>query len=789
MTTIKTKIAANGTALYYVDGKRVSRDVAIEAATVNRNGNPFNVIFYAYNTSVGNFTEQTVSVNKLAINLRRESHTRDIVFNVEVNGTRIKSFCGFKTDADKVKQAKKDASLFVDKIVAAYIADAYGVNIVDDFSLISAPEADVEDYAVTVEAQDAAIDAEIENANNSTDEIVNVENLTANQRLAAQIVAKLGNLIVKCNTGEFGTRSGKTIHYETYADENDEFGTTLSIVEVFTDEENFILDHVNLIKGYGDDKTVETFYFTKPEVESVNVEDYAVTIEAQDVATEAEIELATVNTESSSKESAPADDFEVKLAELQANVDAAKADYDVAIANLDAKKAELRELKVVVGAAEDAKKVARNNLDNERKALSRFMDYKVKELTNTLILADKFLMHDYTIRLYDQDGDRITGGCDQLYFHTMFLKFDINMPRHVATYDTPAINQLKAAIIRGDKEFKFPTIDELDTQNAMDVFKKIYRFGRLRHVVASNGQHMWHSYGRRISAMERDSILKEYGITVDAFLAAEKQFQIEDDARLDAALKAHDQARFLWDKIQRESKPLDDDNVADLLPSVDVLNDVQIDEPPEPYKPQCVWINPHNYGDPGNLNFDPNDRLRAYLDTVDGLNNPPTKPTPEYKPQCTWENPHTIVMKTALLRCQIACQVLDIPAALNELKLFATYRDANKVELEEEPAPTPKRARQIDNNKTIASNLKKAAKRRVSFINRLNDAIKSVEEDCAFNQVCYDEPDDSRERVHFDAELKQLIAKGLRLIQKRDKLATHRDRLYLTIEKLDAQAI
>lgn len=164
------------------------------------------------------------------------------------------------------------------------------------------------------------------------------------------------------------------------------------------------------------------------------------------------------------------------------------------------------------------------------------------------------------------------------------------------------------------------------------------------------------------------------------------------------------------------TKPLDDDNVADLLPSVDVLNDVQIDAPTTPYKPQCVWINPHDYGEPGNLNFDPNDRLRAYGNyTVDSV---------------------TLAMETALLRCQAACHALDIPAALNELKNFATCHCVDNSEPEKEFTPTPKRDRQKP-----------------------------------------------------DAELKQLIDRGLKLIKKRDTLKIHRDRLYLTIEKLDAQAI
>lgn len=813
--TIETKIAANGAVNCYLDGKKIKEADAVRIA--RDNDLPYymaHALSYTDRTADASFISPISAWKWLRRLARKSINYHDGSISIErcdANGTTE-----IYLDAEKVEKIK-DAEL------KTYI-DAFYVKQ----SLEMAYQAALRfvNYYVTEEAL--------------TEE-------QAQQIFVAVHADKIDNKTVRAMVKNFREANGIVEVEPEITPEQD-------IANSFEKASNRINGYIKVYKLHNvqaeklfifatlNSDNEKAFYDLLHSYEAANEADRAsldcrTTVEAQDAAIDAEIELASVNTKSTTEESAPVDDFGAKLTELQANVDAAQADYDVAIANLDAKKAELRELQVVVGAAEDAKKVARNNLDNERKALSRFMDYKVKELTNTLILADKFLMHDYTIRLYDQDGARITGSCDQLYFHTMFLKFDINMPRHVATYDTPAqvtaaINQLKDAIERGDKEFKFPTIDELDTQNAMGVFKKIYRFGRLRHVVASNGQHMWHSYGRRISAMERDSILKEYGITVDAFLAAEKQFQIEEDARLDAALKAHDQARFLWDKIQRESKPLDDDNVANLLPKVDELNDVQVDEPiiiakfeagkdyllhahtatrrplirkfkvlnhgkvyltiaeynrfgtlssaerckitnngkseyvivfnidnglyyelyakdvanepPAPYKPQCSWNNPHNYGDPGNLNFDPNDRLRAYQDTVD--------------------DKLIRAMRDTLLRVQAACKSHDINAALYELKLFAICRDAHKVESEKEFTPTPKRDRQ-SNDAASYEEIEAKAVKYDDAVKDLEEQIATVEDECAF------------------------IDRGLRLIQKRDKLATHRDRLYLTIEKLEAQAI
>ncbi len=92
--------------------------------------------------------------------------------------------------------------------------------------------------------------------------------LTDNQKQAAHIVELLGNRIVKFAHAGDGHNGGLALHYDTFNDEKDEFGSDLSIVEVFTDQTNFILDHVNLIKGFGDNKTVTQFFFDKPAPET-----------------------------------------------------------------------------------------------------------------------------------------------------------------------------------------------------------------------------------------------------------------------------------------------------------------------------------------------------------------------------------------------------------------------------------------------------------------------------------------------------------------------------------------
>lgn len=85
--------------------------------------------------------------------------------------------------------------------------------------------------------------------------------LTDNQLKAQEIIRKLDGLLVKFEHAGIGKNGGLALHYATFKNDNDEFGAPVWLVEVFTDEHSYILDHVNLIRGYDADKTVETFHF------------------------------------------------------------------------------------------------------------------------------------------------------------------------------------------------------------------------------------------------------------------------------------------------------------------------------------------------------------------------------------------------------------------------------------------------------------------------------------------------------------------------------------------------
>lgn len=130
MTTIETKIAKNGTQMFYVNGKRTNRDNAIEAATANRCGATFTVEYSAYNTKVGAVTENTITVDNLNVGVRGEAHSYDMIFGVMIDNIRVASTAGYKTDADAVKSAKAGSNVIANAIVAAYINGARGVKIV-----------------------------------------------------------------------------------------------------------------------------------------------------------------------------------------------------------------------------------------------------------------------------------------------------------------------------------------------------------------------------------------------------------------------------------------------------------------------------------------------------------------------------------------------------------------------------------------------------------------------------------------------------------------------------------
>ena len=155
---------------------------------------------------------------------------------------------------------------------------------------------------------------------------------------------------------------------------------------------------------------------------------------------------ATAENESASKtaDPAPAEDFDVKLAELKAKADNAK--------------------RALAKAQADCNK-ANDNLKN----FINEQAYNLKQKLDNLSLA-------YTITLKKDNGATYrVNTFDNIYISAYRPGFDVEFHfefwngKTIARYETHAqiqavIARLKAAIERGDSEFTFPTVDDLKPQ-------------------------------------------------------------------------------------------------------------------------------------------------------------------------------------------------------------------------------------------------------------------------------------------------------------------------------------
>ena len=126
--TITTKISANGSKLYYIDGKRVSRVKAIEAAAELRGENLFTIEYNTYDGHAGDIVDASIEVNNLnCLKVQTEAARYDINQRIVFGFKNIYTFSGSKQNPDAVKQAKRNANALLDEITEAYINGARGV--------------------------------------------------------------------------------------------------------------------------------------------------------------------------------------------------------------------------------------------------------------------------------------------------------------------------------------------------------------------------------------------------------------------------------------------------------------------------------------------------------------------------------------------------------------------------------------------------------------------------------------------------------------------------------------
>ncbi|MBQ4495540.1 MAG: hypothetical protein II968_07210, partial [Selenomonadaceae bacterium] len=160
------------------------------------------------------------------------------------------------------------------------------------------------------------------------------------------------------------------------------------------------------------------------------------------------------------------DDFMTKLNDLSAAV---------AIANAEDRKARDAEVEAY-NAWQATKQKVEETADKYRAAINAYKTLgcqKAKELRDTLLENDIKLFSDANIRIINQQGEEVARpDLSQIFitFYSGVFKVSASWD-NFATYDTPeevtnVIEQLKAAIARGDKEFSFATIDECQPDNS-----------------------------------------------------------------------------------------------------------------------------------------------------------------------------------------------------------------------------------------------------------------------------------------------------------------------------------
>lgn len=166
MKTIETKMATNGVKLYYVDGKRTSCEVALQAAADSRE-NLFTIEYATRHNAY--FTGRILDATQVY-----ESTSKAVLKELEL---KIDEYHGFAVKLHTIGWVeicklfnKNYAKSLINKIENAFIRGEYGVKI-DTYgkvSILPAPviEPNPDDYAVSPDAFDEAVNAEIELANN-----------------------------------------------------------------------------------------------------------------------------------------------------------------------------------------------------------------------------------------------------------------------------------------------------------------------------------------------------------------------------------------------------------------------------------------------------------------------------------------------------------------------------------------------------------------------------------------------------------------------------------------------
>lgn len=195
--TVTTKNAKNGARLYYVDSKRVSRQIALEVAAQNRAGNPFVI---EYDTEQTHFFVNAPS--KKFVYTSRDTYT-------ELD-TRIDNYKGYTlyigTHEIHTFYDKNPAKELLAQIEDAFINGEHGIKVTLDGTIGILPDAEPElptnpdatggEPEITQAEKIAALEYEIECIiNKRQDRLDELEDAEANDDIAQFVIDQLKNEI------------------------------------------------------------------------------------------------------------------------------------------------------------------------------------------------------------------------------------------------------------------------------------------------------------------------------------------------------------------------------------------------------------------------------------------------------------------------------------------------------------------------------------------------------------------------------------------------------------------
>lgn len=605
--TIETKIAKNGTKMYYVEGKRVNREVAEEIESkqaIERRGNLVENTFAEYEkkssalvVTAGYQTNIVICFDSyLDFTYTRNYSTCEDAINA-VNFFKTNFYHGsdgeFETgNVTREVEAERNGIAY-SRVLHYYMIDAADSEgqFLKDFE--SPTEANPDDYAVSQEAMDVAVDAETELANSEAQTSTPIINI-ADYNTMMTWAEKISN----------GQRDAVT-PIKTYLSK---LGYTADINEIFAYIE---MDDLNGFRRY-----ISQFPFL--------VKDDAGYIQKLYAQEDGQVVLAEIPTcEYPSTENNTAETIEQTIEHKEetqmAPTDIIKLLYDENVDEVhkthlveDLRLASPDYRAKVVAAMITEKSVLKEQIESLK---ARFNEIQAEMIQANKTSGATFDWENNRAEYHSNNQTALTLLRRVNRLGYTLKQLGVGYPEQDAPLAIVANGKdyYKERVELADKIRRdaqpcddnddvfslIPDVDAFDGEQTTTRDKYWQARAWLKRTI-SKGKECWFLFGRRVKKDSVDvaALLYDYGLTPDKF-AAEDQKVIDEEQRELAIRWATWQkewfAEYLADKIKRDSKSYDDNGAWNLIPNVDGNDDDDTDDelidPPvdkEPYRPFTV---------------------------------------------------------------------------------------------------------------------------------------------------------------------------------------------------------